>query len=506
MSQPVDNIGNREALERQALLAHELNQRLNADAWFGWTPTAKQLPFIEAVLREGATEVWFIAANRSGKSDVAAYCGSALARFGDANPRFQTGRTFRPTKGWVISATANASKSVAQPKFFNNGLAAAENHAPFIPDREIQNWNKNDNTIFLKNGSVIEFKTAEAKTISFAGAGLDWVLIDEECPKSIYDELTIRIGGGRRLRIIGACTLLPPEGEVGGVSWIYDEKIKPWLKDPRAVDWRIFGASIYDNPYLLPAEIHRLESRYPVGSAERAIRLDGEYLPGLQGARAYGNFDARIHVREQPEWQMRRPLCWIWDFNVDPLVSLIGQRDGDLFRVHKELILDVNGSIDEMCQMFHETVPFHHNEIWVYGDATGHNRNSMTGQSSYKIIGNNMRTYSAPMRLKVPNVNPLVTDRINAVNVQFKDQEGVSRIEVDPSCIELVKDFEQVLRDNRGGVKKTHNRRDPYYRRTHTSDAFGYWISYEKPVRTSGLKERMQSLLPKSPGYGRRKP
>jgi len=37
--------------------------------------------------------------------------------------------------------------------------------------------------------------------------------------------------------------------------------------------------------------------------------------------------------------------------------------------------------------------------------------------------------------------------------------------------------------DPRGGIKKATNRKDPYYRRTHSSDGIGYWIAYEAPVR-----------------------
>src|SRR3990172_2911093 len=97
----------------------------------------------------------------------------------------------------------------------------------------------------------------------------------------------------------------------------------------------IFGASIYDNPHLDQREIGRLESIYPEGSVQRRIRLGGEWLPGLSGARAYPSFDRRVHVRPQPPITPRRPLAWYWDFNVEPMVSGIGQRHMKLFRVYR---------------------------------------------------------------------------------------------------------------------------------------------------------------------------
>lgn len=509
---------NRETLERQIMVMEELAARRATDPWWQWQPHARQVPFIRAVLSQQTGEAWMIAANRSGKSDPAAWLAAGLARFGWAVPRFGPAKLppFRPTKGWVISATGGASKTIIQPKIHGRwGTGGVGSHLPFIPDREIADFNKNDELLLLKNGSVVEFKSAEAKTISLAGAGLDWILIDEEIEKAKFDELTIRIEAGKRLVIFGACTLLPPEGQIGGVSWLFPERIKPWkqaggTESSPPPNWHnhfmLFGASIYDNPHLDPVEITRLESKYPIGSAERQIRLEGLWVAGLQGSRAYTAFEPAIHVRPQPELERRRPICWIWDFNVEPMVSLIGQRHGDLFRIHKELILD-EGDLDKMIQWFIETVPYHSSDIWLYGDATGRNRHAAAvgGRSEFQIIVNAMRTYGAPVRLRVPETNPNVPDRINAINTAFRDQQGVSHVEIDPSCVELIADLEGVLRDNTGGIKKTRNRRDPYFRRTHTSDALGYWIAYEAPVRSSSFMERVVTAI-KQPGYafGRR--
>src|SRR5256885_3244163 len=106
---------------------------------------------------------------------------------------------------------------------------------------------------------------------------------------------------------------------------------------------------------------------------------------------------------------------------LDPMVSHICQRDGNLFRVHKELVLEGGDGINEMVQMFHEAVPSHHGDVWIYGDATGRNRHHQTARSSYQLIVNLMRTYGSPLRLKVPEANPHVPDRINAVNRALKD-------------------------------------------------------------------------------------
>jgi len=298
--------------------------------------------------------------------------------------------------------------------------------------------------------------------------------------------------------VFGTCTLLPPEGTVGGVSWLFPRVIQPW-QSGESPTVGLFGASIYDNPHLDAAEIARLEAIYPDGSTQRRIRLGGEWLPGLSGARIYAAFDRRLHVKPQVGIMARRPLVWAWDFNVEPMVSLVGQREGAVFRVLRELVAD-EGQISEMVEWFRSVVPTHGAEIWVYGDATGKRRTNQTGQSDYALILNHMRSYGA-LRLRVPEENPMVRDRVNAVNRAMRNEFGEINVEIDPSCRELIADFEQVISDGRGGIRKTTNRKDPYFRRTHTSDAFGYWVAWDDPVRSfTGSKQR-QAVQVGRPGY-----
>ena len=56
---------------------------------------------------------------------------------------------------------------------------------------------------------------------------------------------------------------------------------------------------------------------------------------------------------------------------------------------------------------------------------------------------------------------------MNAVNRVMKDEAGRVRVEIDPSCKELIADFEQVLLQGPGKLKKSSNREDSYFRRSH---------------------------------------
>ena len=501
--------------EEELVLLSELAHRRGGDPLLTFVPHEKQKLFIDACFQGPRDENWFFAANRAGKTDAGAYVGASLARFGDQGDdvRWVGGQESgvqirdRATSGWVSCLDFPTSRDVVQPKYFDNGFVPpGVSHQPFIPAREIakDGWRISDQVLQLKNGSIIGFKSVESGAKKYQGAGLDWVHLDEEHPQEVYNEVSIRVGS-RKLRIFGTATLLPPQGQVGGVSWMFQSIIKPWL-DGKLTRLSIFTASIYDNPVIPISEIEKLESLYPEGSAERRIRLNGELLPGLSGSRAYPAFNALVNVRPQPDIVLRRPLCWTWDFNVDPMCSLVCQRERlpnnkTLFRVYKELVIHGSGNVPDMCEMFYNYHPRHDAELWLFGDSTSKGRSKQTGKSDYTVILNTMRQFRVPLKMRVPETNPSIPDRLAAVNRVCRDEDAEIRLEIDPSCVELISDLETVLRDGRGGIKKTYNTRDMYAKRTHTSDALGYWISYEEPVQRI-TQEQTVRIKTINPAYG----
>jgi phage terminase large subunit-like protein len=497
--------------ENLLLKAQALAKRRSEDPLRTFQLHEKQRMFAESVLERKKKENWFIAANRSGKSEAGAYVGATLARFGrdDAKASHYAGPVSqvidRSTSGWVSALDFPMSRDVIQPKYFNNGFQKSGGRPPFIPDYEIEHWDKEAQVLKLKNGSIIGFKSAEAGRRKYQGTDRDWIHLDEEHPYEIYEEIVIRVGE-KPLILFCTCTILPPEGQNQTVSWVFPKIIQPW-RDGQLPDHGLFGASIYDNPGIARDEIKRLESIYPLGTPSRRIRLEGAWLPGIGGARVYGNFDRMIHVgRDIPPINQRMPLMWTWDFNVEPMVSLVAQLHNYTYVFHKELILE-DGNISDMCDLFYHHFPEHGNEVWLYGDSTGEGRSNQTGQSNYWTIMNEMKQYG-PLRMKVPTENPRVPDRINAVNRLLRDEDGLVRIQLDPSCTELITDFEGVLFDPKmaGKILKIRNKKDPYFKRTHTSDAAGYLLAFEEPVRLEharGVGRHVPQAL-SGPVYGRR--
>ena len=125
----------------------------------------------------------------------------------------------------------------------------------------------------------------------------------------------------------------------------------------------------------------------------------------------------------------------------------------------------------------------HHGEFHIYGDATGKGRSAAaSGKSSYYWVLASCVPIRGRIKLRVPDSNPSVVDRINAVNYSCRHEDGTHPLLIDPRCPELIADMEQVLRDSTGGIKKTTKRTNPYFFRTHYSDALGYWVASEAPV------------------------
>jgi phage terminase large subunit-like protein len=488
-------------------LQQEALRRAKNDPLLNFRPHKKQKMFMDACLAGVCYLVLFFAANRAGKSEGGAAVGANLARFGPAKPNSiynGAGRESievrdRATSGWVVSLDFNNSQEVIQPKYFDNGFLAG-NGKPFIPEREIKKWRIKDQVLKLKNGSLIGFKSCDSEVKKFQGAGKDWIHFDEEPPKEIFDEATIRVGGGRRLLVFLTCTLLPPPGQAGGVTWSFDEFVKPWQRG-QLKEAEIFTASIYDNPYIMPEEIARLEARYGKDSLMGRIRLGGELLPGVSGSRAYPNFDRNIHVQELGSPEPGRPLAWCWDFNVAPMITEIGQLWGNTFKFYDELIIEDNANIPDMVEKFYERYHDWRGPIWLYGDQTGSNRGSQTGIGDWTAIMNCLRPHNFTVAKKIPDKNPFVSMRLNSVQTNLKDEHGVSHIIVDPKCQELIEDFEGVLLEKGGGIKKSRKPEEPYYRRTHASDSATYWITYERPIRESTIDERDPVKI-KNTSYG----
>jgi hypothetical protein len=178
----------------------------------------------------------------------------------------------------------------------------------------------------------------------------------------------------------------------------------------------------------------------------------------------------------------RLPLYWALDFNVDPMSSIVAQRNGDEIRVLDEIVLS-RASTSEACEEFHTRYPNHQAGVVIYGDASGQ-RLQTAGTTDYQMIKEYFRqTAYRTVRFRVPASNPSVRERIALVNAKlFSASEQVSLF-VDPRCKGLIMDFDEVtFKPDSSVIDK-----DRDSKRTHLSDALGYLIWQEyRPAAAFG--------------------
>jgi hypothetical protein len=211
------------------------------------------------------------------------------------------------------------------------------------------------------------------------------------------------------------------------------------------------------------------------------------------------------------------PLCWSLDFNINPMCSVIAQIEQEPQPVNNHWLTCTREQeqhprrttrvIDEIalrdahtgaaCEAFLErTTPWLRRaqlpiQVDVYGDATGQARRSSASRTDWQLVREfferNCDRYRPSFHVR--STNPEVRDRVNSVNARLRNQAGEHRLYIHPRCRQLVQDFERVSwkTDAHGNAWNEIDKSDPM--RTHLSDALGYLIALEFPLRaTAGFR------------------
>jgi hypothetical protein len=200
----------------------------------------------------------------------------------------------------------------------------------------------------------------------------------------------------------------------------------------------------------------------------------------LATAPAYYAFRRELHVTDESLLvNVHWPLLLSLDFNIEPMSMVVAQIAGGVVNVVGEIVLSP-GTIEATLREFRNRHPFHRAGLQIYGDAAGHGRSHQSGRSSWDLVRLGLQGYAGNVNYKVPKQNPGVLDRLNAVNLKLMPPSGTPGIRISPTCVELIKDFQEVRMTPDGKeIAKTYKSEDPYSRRTHVSDALGYLIAAE---------------------------
>jgi hypothetical protein len=196
----------------------------------------------------------------------------------------------------------------------------------------------------------------------------------------------------------------------------------------------------------------------------------------------------------------RLPLVWAMDFNVDPMTSVIGQyqkgfrQDLDVAWVIEEIVLQDSNTY-KMCEEFAKRAFMltggHQVVVEIYGDASGRQRRSSAEKTDWEIVKACLARYHfITPQYRYKSKNPSVKDRINATVGMLQSADGLRRLTIDPKCEELIADYRRMSwdRDTDGNPTGQMDKSDP--KRSHVSDACGYWLESQFKLRpSSGEKQ-----------------
>jgi len=219
----------------------------------------------------------------------------------------------------------------------------------------------------------------------------------------------------------------------------------------------------------------------------------------------YYRFDERAHCKPLHRDETMQ-LFMSMDFNVDPMCTVIGQYDRgagvrlmERCEALEEIVLPNSNTSEMMGKILVELQKYvwgYTLEVEIYGDAAGSQRSPNSSKTNWQIVAEYLAlNTSLHYRFIRRKANPTIMDRLNAVNTMLKSADGSVRMWVDDvRCPELVKDFKKVKfqQDSAGNSTGLLDKSDK--KRTHISDALGYFVEYNFGLRgmAGGHKGVMQ--------------
>jgi hypothetical protein len=342
-----------------------------------------------------------------------------------------------------------------------------------MPKGWIKKVNESRMEMILINGSEISLKGAD-KPDSLRGVGLDFVVIDEaqDIKEETWEEVlmpTLATTNGRALFI----------GTPKSYNWLYHRFMLgqrgPMVKDHRKRlvqnEWMSWQFPTITSPFIPRKEIEARRRDMDPRSFRQEFEASFETMSG----RVYYPFDRNEHVGDYP-FNPHLPIYIGMDFNIDPMSSIIIQEqpNGEIWVVDEAVMYgsNVQETADELSRRYFK----HFNQISIFPDPAGNNRNHDRGESSLDILRE-----AGFNKIYFKRKHPAVQDRVNAVNRLLRTAEGDVRLRVNSSCRKFIDSLEQTIyKEGTSEVDKTQGAE-------HATDAFGYYADFRHPMRKSKI-------------------
>lgn len=240
-----------------------------------------------------------------------------------------------------------------------------------------------------------------------------------------------------------AYILSRPKGKANGFYKL-EEKHKQFD------NWAFFHFTTYDNPHISREEIE--EARQQLDSITFQQEYMAEYVDANDRPFMY-SFDEKIHVRPY-ESNINLPLLVSFDFNKDPMTSLVSQsKDIRHLAIFDELKI-MNGSTAELCEVIRAKYADWIGRIYVTGDASGNSRSPLVrgGMNHYKIIKQGLLIKDGQFKVRASNLSHINSRVLCNSVIQNAD------FSITENCKETIQDLRLASVDEEGTIIKTADR------------------------------------------------
>lgn len=290
--------------------------------------------------------------------------------------------------------------------------------------------NKSDKEIHIRNYGKIIFRSMENPE-TIVGYEVAYSLIDEadilntDKMEKVYQKI---LGRNRAIKNAGVDAVSTPEG----FKWLYDQSQKGHFK--------VIRARTYDNKFLPPDYITRLEEQYPPNLLK--AYLEGEFV-NLTSGTIFDYFDRKRHNTDIIE-NDSEALYISQDFNVGGCISTVYVKrliNGivKLIQVYEIESYDTKAIITNIKHTYPNRV------INMYPDASSASRKTSASETDLQMLR------GAGFNVFVNGRNPSVRDRIVITNNCF--DKDIVLVNVN-RCPKTAKAYEQHSYDEKGQPMK----------------------------------------------------
>jgi len=358
---------------------------------------------------------------------------------------------------WLGMANPGTTAMVAEPSF-------PMIRTVFMPAMELalDQWGiEFDFRVSPQPEWILKLPTGQCKLLAVSaenwqkvrGQNISFVLWDE-CDTSPED-VAHKAGEMFLARMrTGTVNQLAVASTPEGFRWAYRVFV-----ENKGPDKRLIQVRTEDNPNLPEDFVASLRTNYPPQLIQ--AYLEGQFV-NLASCSLYPEFDRSLASTDARPDRMDTIFVGI-DLNVGNCVTQHLVKRGDTFHFFNEAIFrDTQQIAAGLKEMYPEH--FRAGHLVLIPDASSKQRSTAAAQESDLGI-----LKRAGHKVSPQQSNPLVQDRINAVNALISQ----GRIKVGNGCPHLIKTFEQHAYDERGRPEKGGIGMDDL---SHSGDAAGYAV------------------------------